>query len=208
MNVLELEKVYLKRGDFILHNITFAIEEGEIVALSGRTGAGKSTLIQIIGNALLVDVGKICYFGKERYENELEIRKSISVVYDEPNFNIEMKAGKLAKEIQKFEPWFDMDEFSRRMQLLGLDADKRVKQYSKGMQKKFMLILALCRHPQLLIMDELTSGVDEDSRQEMISIIEEYKKENTLTILFSSHNQTDLEQYATRVLKLENGGLK
>ncbi len=208
MSVLELEKVYLRRGDFVLHDISFIINEGETVAILGRSGAGKSTLIQIIGNALLADVGRIRYFGKELYENEMEIRKKISVIYDAPNFNMEMKAVKLAAEIRKFEPWFSMEDFSCRMKEAGLDETNRIKMYSKGMQKKYMLILALCRQPNFLVMDELTSGVDDLSREEMLHMIADYRKKNSLTILFSTHNQEDVKRVATRVLKLENGGLQ
>lgn len=208
MNALELQKVYLRRGNFILHDIHFSVREGSIVAVSGRSGAGKSTLIRLIGNALVPDAGRILYYGKEMYEDEIQIRRRLSVVYDVPNFNVEMKAGRLAKEIRKFEPWFDMDGFRRRMEIAGLDDTKRIKLYSRGMQKKYMLILALCRLPDLLVMDEPTSGVDELSREEMFRMIGEYQGEHPLTILFSTHNEDDIQQYADRVLVLDNGGLK
>lgn len=208
MKALELQKVYLRRGDFLLHDIAFDIEVGSVVALSGRSGAGKSSLIRLIGNAFTADAGRILYFGKEMYEAETEIRKRMSVIYDAPNFNIEMRAGKLAKEIKRFEPWFSMEEFHQHMERLGLDETKHVKQFSKGMQKKYMLVLALCRKPDLLVMDELTSGTDETSRKEMLQLIAEYRKEQMLTVFFSTHNKNDLEDFAERVLVIENGGMQ
>ncbi len=208
MKALELQRVFLRRGDFVLHHIDFALEEGSITALSGRSGAGKSSLIRLIGNALSADAGKILYFGKEMYEAEAKIRRRMSVLYDAPNFNLEMKAGRLAREIRRFEPWFDMEEFHRYMERLELDETRHVKQYSQGMQKKYMLALALCRKPELLVMDEPTSGTDELSRKEMLAMITDYRKERELTVFFSTHNKSDLEDFAGQVLVMENGGLK
>lgn len=207
MKVLELEKVYLRRGNFLLKDISFSVEENSITALSGRSGAGKTTLIGLIGNDLRADAGKIRYFGKEMYESEADIRKRISVMYDTPNFNMEMKAARVAKEIKRFEPWFDMEEFQSYMKRFQLEGAKRVKHYSKGMQKKYMLALSLCRKPELLVMDEPTSGLDQLSREEMRNVLEEYRKAHKLTIVFSTHHSEDLELFATRSLVLENGGL-
>lgn len=207
MKVLELEHVYLQRGNFVLKDISFVVEEGSTVALMGRSGSGKTSLIELIGNAVLADAGRISYFGKEMCEDEREIRRRISIVYDTPNCNTELRAAKMAKEIAKFEPWFDMEGFERRMEEMGMDGAKRIKHFSRGTQKKYMLILALCRQPELLVMDEPTSGVDEQSRLEMLAMMEEYRKKHPLTILFSTHNPADVEQMATQSIWLEKGGM-
>ena len=149
---------------------------------------------------------KSVLFGlKEMYEDEYAIRKKMSVVYDAPNFNTEIKAGKLARKLQKMEPWFDLERFKEYMELAELDADIRIKQYSTGMQKKFMLILALCRLPELLIMDEPTSAVDPVSRKEMVALIHKYREERELTVLFSTHNYEDVEEVADYVILLKKG---
>lgn len=207
MKALELQGVYLQRGNFLLQNINLSIEKGDTVALTGRSGAGKSTLIGLIGNAVAADAGIIRYFGKEMYEAETTIRGQLSVVYDQPNFNTEFRAKRLAQEIRRFEKAYDLERFEQYMEQLGLDGKKRVKHFSKGSMKKFMLILALCRGPQLLVMDEPTSELDENSGEEIWTLISEYRKQQELTILFSSHNKEEIQGLGARTVRLENGGL-
>ena len=207
MAAIELEHVYLQRGNFIMRDIDFAVEQNEIVALIGRSGAGKTSLIRLIAGSCVPDAGWIRYFGEEMCDCEAKIRREMSVVFDTPNFNTEMKAIRLAKEIQKFEPWFDMDFFRENLKRMGLEESKRVRQYSKGMQKLYMLILMLSRQPKLLVMDEPTGGLDEESRKEMIRMIQEYRKEHPLTVLFSTHNRADVEEFADRCIRIEEGGM-
>ena len=205
MNALELQSIYLRRGNFILRDIHFTIEEGRTAVLVGDDGAGKSTLIGLIGNALLPDAGKILYFGKELCEDEVHIRKSISVMYDSPNFNVEMKAAKLAQEISRFEPWFDMELFHRGMEKLGLPENERVKLYSHRKKKKYMLLLALCRKPSILVMDEPFWGVMQEDREKMWEFIGEYRKTQQLTILFSTNDMENAMQHADCLLELKGG---
>lgn len=205
MAKLELQKIYQKAGTFCLKDIHFSLETNTVTAIIGRSGAGKSTLIRLIAQAEIPEVGRILYDGKEMYEDEYTIRKKMSVVYDAPNFNTELKAGKLARKLQKMEPWFDMEQFDKYMEFAELDKDIRVKQYSTGMQKKFMLILALCRQPEILVMDEPTSAVDPVSRKEMVALLRKYRKERELTVLFSTHNYEDVDEVADYVILLKKG---
>ena len=207
MNALELEQIYLRRGEFLLRNINFAIGEGEFVALEGRSGAGKTTLIELIGNAILADAGCIRYFGVQMYEDEANIRRRMSVMYDSPNMNTEFTAGRMAKEIGRFEPFFEQERFARYAKELQLDTGMRIKHYSKGMQKKYMLALALARTPELLVMDEPTGGLDEGSREDFYRLLEDYQKERSLTILFSTHHVQDVATLAGRNLRIEAGAL-
>lgn len=204
---LEVQKLYHRAGNFYLRDIHFSMEKGSITALIGRSGAGKSTLLRLIAQAEIPEVGKILYEGREMYEDEKTIRSKMSVVYEKPNFNMELKAGRLAEKIRKIEAGFSMDMFRNYMEIAQLDTGMKIKQYSTGMQKKYMLILALCRQPELLLMDEPTSAVDPVSREEMLRLIRDYRSRQDLTILFSTHNYEDIEAIADHVMLLRKGEL-
>ena len=208
MNGLALENIYYRQGDFLLKDINLALPEGTITALTGRSGAGKSTLIKLIGHVLEPAAGKIRYLGKELYEDEKRIRSMLSVVYDVPNMNRELRAERLAKGIQKIEPWFSMEMFYQYMEKAKLNPRQKIRQYSQGMCKKYMLILALCRKPRLLVLDEPTSNVDPVSVREMLALIAQYRTLCEVTILFSTHNYGELKRFADAVILLEDGAVR
>ena len=204
---LEITNLYYKQGNFVLRDINLDIEENEAVAIIGKSGAGKSTLLRLIGNAVVADAGVIKYFGKEMYEDERQIRGDMSVIFYESNFNTELKGIRLAKEIKRFEADFSLDRFHEYMKKFELDENMRIRFYSKGMQRKYALALALSREPKLLIMDEVTSGVDENSRNRMWEVIAEYKKSNTLAIVFTTHHLEDIKLAKARIVTFDRGGI-
>lgn len=207
MVALQLEKIYYRQGNFLINDVNFSLEENETVALCGKSGSGKSTIIRLIGNAVEADAGIIRYYGEELYQNEKKIRRSMSVMYDRVNFNIELTGNKLVREIKKFEPFFSMEDFEKYMKIFELDGNKRIRFYSGGMRKMYMLSIALARNPRLLVMDEPTSEVDEEAAKKMREVISSYKKERGLTVLFSTHNKDDIKVFADRVITLKEGGI-
>ena len=204
---LEIEKLYARRGAFWLKDVNLVIEEEKIHAVTGKSGSGKSTLIRAVGGAVRPEAGCIRYFGQEMYENEREIRTRMSVVYDTPNFNIELKPDGLVKELCKFEPWFDQSRYVQMMSEMELNRQIKVKLYSEGQQRKLMLILALCRNPELLVMDEATSGMDRASRAAMWKLIVDYRQKNPLSVLFTTHHEEEL-YVADRIWQVEDGRIE
>ena len=168
MQALKIEKLYLKHGGFLLRDFNMELEVGQIHVITGKSGSGKSTLFRAIGGALRPEAGRILYYGKEMYEDELKIRKRMSVIYDAPNFNMELSPERLAREWKKFEPWFDREAFTSYMNRLELEMNERVKLYSVEKCRKLMLALALSRNPELLVMDDVTSGLPIGGRQKPV----------------------------------------
>ena len=204
---LEIEKLYARRGAFWLKDVNLVIEEEKIQAVTGKSGSGKWSLIRTVGGAVRPEAGCIRYFGQEMYENEREIRTRMSVVYDTPNFNIELKPDGLVKELCKFEPWFDQSRYVQMMSEMELNRQIKVKLYSEGQQRKLMLILALCRNPELLVMDEATSGMDRASRAAMWKLIVDYRQKNPLSVLFTTHHEEEL-YVADRIWQVEDGRIE
>lgn len=201
---LEIERLYVRRGNFLLADVNLSVEENSICAVAGKSGSGKSTLMGAVGGAVRPAAGRICYAGRQMYEDEAAIRREMSVIYDAPNFNTEMKPEKLIREIRKFEPWFDEKSCTIYMQQLELNPKLRVKLYSESMQRKLMLAFALSRKPKLLVMDEATSGVSRESRKIMWEMIHTYRKEYPLTVLFTTHHEEEIAG-ADQVLSLPVG---
>lgn len=204
MDMLTVERLYVRKGTFLLQDVNLSVEAGAVHAIAGKGGSGRSTLVQAIGGAIAPAVGRILYNGREMYEDECSIRKMMSVIYDAPNFNMELTPERLVRELLKFEPWFDRESFFINLQLLELNPKLRVRLYPVGMQRMLMLVIALCRKPKLLVMDELTCGVDKESRAVMWEIMDEYRKEQSLTVLFTTHHEEELSR-ADRVWRLTNG---
>ena len=204
---MELEASGLQIGygeHVIVNQMDVSIARDKITTIIGPNGSGKSTLIRVVGGAVRPETGCIRYFGKEMYENEREIRKRMSVVYDSPNFNIELKPDGLVRELCKFEPWFDQPRYVQMMSEMELNRQIKVKLYSEGQQRKLMLILALCRKPELLVMDEATSGMDRASRAAMWKLIVDYRQKNPLSVLFTTHHEEEL-YVADRIWQVEDG---
>ncbi len=104
-----------------------------------------------------------------------------------------------------FEESFDMTFFHEKMTQLDLNPNRGLHMYSAGMLKKFMLIVTLARRPQILILDEPTSGVDPVSRIEMLDLIQEFMENENHTVLFSMHITSDLDKIADYIVLTEKG---
>lgn len=204
MTELKVENLYVQQGEFWLENVNLQLEQGQTGVLVGKSASGRTTLLSTIAGAIRPVSGKILYQGKEMYEDEKKIRKRMSVVYAQPNFNTELTPRRLEKEISRFEPWFDHEAFAFYRKKLELDAEMRVKLYPENLQRKLLLAFALGRKPSFLLMDEVTSSADDASRKQMWELIFDYKKEHPLTILYASHNEEEILQ-AQQVWILEHG---
>lgn len=205
-DALQTEKLYLRRGSFMVCNVNLRVEMGQMLAIGGKGGAGKSTLVRGIGGALDPEAGRITYWGKELCEDEARIRRQMSVVYDEPNFNTELKADRLARELAKYEPFFDREAFLSYMEQMELDIGQRVKLYAPDMQKKLMLILAVCRGPQLLVIDEPTRGADADAKKWMWDMIEDYRERTGAAVVYTTHHEEEILR-ADSAVYLKNGAV-
>lgn len=205
-DALRIEHLYLRSGRFWVCDVDLALPAGEAAAIYGKTGAGKSTVIRAVGGAQQPDAGCIRFWGQELYENEAGIRRRMSVVYDEPNFNTELKPSRLVREIRKFEPFFDREAFAAYMEQLELAEDRRVREYSADMVKKLMLALALCRNPELLVLDEPTSGADAETKLLIWQVIDEYRERTGAAVLYTTHHKEEFAR-AARGICMKNGAV-
>ncbi len=202
---LEINGLTVDFGNFKLDNITTNIRKGCITGLIGRNGAGKSTLIKTIMRQQDAAAGNILYNGQKFSEHEVEILNLIACVFDTPHFNMFAKPKKMVKLYKALYKSFDMELYDRLMKKFNLPSDLRISKFSFGMQRKYCLIIALCQRPQILILDEPTSGIDPFDRSEVVGLIQEFMMNEDHTVLFSTHITEDLDKIADYIVMMENG---
>ena len=206
-NAIEIKGLDVALCGFKLKNINMEIPKGVVVGLIGKNGAGKTTLIKTLTDVYLPEKGTISYDGRNMYENAVEIKQSLGIVYDDMYYPSSFKAKKIVKMIAPLYPDFDMDKWHELMKKFGLDEKKRPIEYSKGMQMKFMLAMVLARNPKILILDEPTAGMDPAARAELMELLQEYMMNDENTILFSTHITSDLDKIADYIAVMSDGEL-
>ena len=202
---IEIQNLCKKYTDFSLKNVSFNVPKGSIVGFIGENGAGKTTTIKSIVNLIRFDSGTIKVLGKDGLKEGMSIKSKIGVVFDS-NFFFEELTPKninlIMKNIMK-----DWDEplFLKYCNNWNLPINKSMKSFSKGMKMKTSIASALAHHPDLLILDEATSGLDPISRNEILDIFQDFIQDEEHSILFSSHITSDLEKIADYVVFIHQG---
>ena len=208
-NILELQQVSktFSKSDFTLDHVTFSLPYGSILGFVGENGAGKTTTIGCILNTVIKDSGTVKLFGKEMLDADTDMREKIGVVYDGDNFPPYWTAKQLSKVMAGLYTRWDHSLFQKYLEDFHLPPGQKIKHYSRGMTMKLAIAAALSHHPQLLILDEATSGLDPIMRDEMLDVFLEFVQEEDHSILLSSHITSDLEKIADYITFIHNGKL-
>ncbi len=208
-NILELQQICksFPKSDFILDKLSFSLPYGSILGFVGENGAGKTTTIGCILNTVRKDSGMVKLFGKEMRDTDTDIREKIGVVYDGDNFPGFWSAKQLSQVMEGIYTQWDNALFQKYLENFHLPVKQKIKNYSRGMTMKLAIAVALSHHPQLLILDEATSGLDPIMRDEMLDVFLEFVQEESHSILLSSHITSDLEKVADYITFIHNGKL-
>lgn len=208
-NILELQQICksFPKSDFILDKLSFSLPYGSILGFVGENGAGKTTTIGCILNTVRKDSGMVKLFGKEMRDTDTDIREKIGVVYDGDNFPGFWTAKQLSQVMEGIYTQWDHALFQKYSEDFHLPVKQKIKNYSRGMTMKLAIAVALSHHPQLLILDEATSGLDPVMRDEMLDVFLEFVQEESHSILLSSHITSDLEKVADYITFIHNGKL-
>lgn len=202
---LEVENVSKEYADFRLDSVSFRLEKGMVMGLVGENGAGKTTIIKLILNAMEKSGGNIRIFGMDHVENEVESKAKIGYVADDDYLLVTANMKQYAKAFAYVYKDWDQALFEKYARMWKLPPKKKFSEYSKGMKTKAMLALALAHHPDLLILDEPTAGLDPVARIEVLDILREIVAEGERAVLFSTHITGDLDKIADSVTVLIDG---
>lgn len=206
-NDLAIEVRGLKKrfGSFELEIPELKLERGVVLGLVGQNGAGKSTLIKTLINLIYPDAGEVRLLGMQQPVDEIPIKQRIGYVSENPTFYDELTVGAMSKVVSTFYPDWDFGIYQKYLTKFELEPKKRIKQLSKGMKVKLGVLLALAHQPELLILDEPTSGIDPVMRRELLEEIAAVIQDERRTVLFSSHITQDVEQIADYIAILQAG---
>ncbi|MCI8802593.1 MAG: ABC transporter ATP-binding protein [Oscillibacter sp.] len=208
MNAIELSHIHKSFGSFAIQDLSLTVPSGTICGLVGENGAGKSTTIRLLMNALRPDSGSARVLGVDAASPEFrEVKEDVGVVLDEAYFPETLTAVQVGKVMaETYRRWEQKryEDFLDRFQLPG---KKRFKDFSRGMKMKLSIAVALSHQPRLLVLDEATSGLDPIVRDEVLEIFNEFTREEDHSILISSHILSDLEKLCDYIAFLHQGRL-
>lgn len=202
INVTGLCKSY---QDFALDNVSFAVPKGSIMGFIGENGAGKSTTIKAMLNLIHRDAGTVEILGMDLDGHEKEIKERIGVVFDECCFHDNLTPADISKILGNIYQNWDGKLYEKYLAQFGLDAKKKIKEFSRGMKMKLGIAAALAHRPDVLILDEATSGLDPIVREEILDIFLDFIQDENHAILISSHITSDLDKIADYLTFIHHG---
>lgn len=188
---------------FTLNHISLAVPGGTILGLIGENGAGKSTLIKCLLGIVHPEEGEITLLGT----NPESAKEDIGLVLDEGLFHEQLKPRQVEKVMAGLYKNWDRDLFFAYLDRFDLPADKKVKEFSRGMKMKLAIASALAHRPRLLLLDEATGGLDPVVREEILEEFARFVSDEDHGILLSSHITSDLEKLCDHVAYLHAGEL-
>ena len=212
-NLLELKGVSRRVSDrFSLHNVTLAVEPGQIVGFVGANGAGKTTTVRAALGLIKLDAGEVCLFGQRcdanaPDETQRHLRSRIGLVLDTCPFPSTLKVGEIEKLVGPAFPTWSRETFVEFIDRFGLGSKTKVKDLSRGMGMKLQLACALSHNAKLLILDEATAGLDPMAREELLDELLAFVSDGQRSVVLSSHITSDLDRAADRVICIDNGSI-
>ena len=208
MNAIEIKGLEKRYDGFQLGSFDLTLPSGCIMGLVGENGAGKSTTIKLIMNAIGRDAGEISVLGVDNRSTEFrDVKEDIGVVLDEAYFPEVMSARNVGKVMALTYKNWDAAAFEGYLKKFSLAPDKIFKDYSRGMRMKLAIAAALSHGAKLLILDEATSGLDPMARDELLDIFNDFTRDENCSILLSSHIVSDLEKICDYIAFLHKGRL-
>lgn len=205
MNAIEIKNLCKSYKDFKIDNLNLTLPGGYIMGLVGENGAGKSTTIKLILNMVHKDSGSITVLGKDNSDNFELTKEDIGVVLDEVGFSAYFTAKDIDKIMLNIYKNWSSSQFFDYLERLSLPTDKKFKDLSRGMKMKLGIAVALSHDARLLILDEATNGLDPVVRDEITDLFMEFTRDESHSVLISSHIVSDLEKICDYIAFIHKG---
>ena len=207
-NAIEIRGLTKRYKDFALEGLDLDLPYGCVLGLVGENGAGKSTTIRLIMDALERDGGTVTVLGSDNRSREfLDLKEDIGVVLDETFVPEVINAKQMGKIMAGTYKNWDQAAYDGWIRRFELPLDKKFKDYSRGMTMKLGIAAALSHHPRLLLLDEATGGLDPMVREELLEVFADFAAQDGHAVLLSSHIVSDLERICDYIAFLHKGRL-
>ena len=203
----DLTKKYDNR--VVVDNLNLEIQKGEIFGLLGPNGAGKSTTMNMICDIVKPTLGSVEFLGREFRKNRKELVKKLGYIPQDLAIHGNLKAW---ENVELFTSLYGIrgeelkNAINESLEYVGLSErkDDYAKSFSGGMKRRLNIACAIGHHPELLIFDEPTVGIDPQSRNFILNRIKESNRKGA-TIIYTSHYMEEVEAICTRIAIMDNG---
>lgn len=207
MYQIEVKDIYKSFKDVhAVRGISFAIRPGEFVALLGPNGAGKTTTVEMMEGLKNPDSGEILLQGKSWQKNEKDLRSIIGLSLQETRFSEKLT---ILETLRLFASFFKLGEkrVNEIIELTGLESKQKsmVGTLSGGQRQRLALGVALLNTPQILFLDEPTTGLDPHSRLDLWKILKRLKDEGETTLILTTHYMEEAESLCDRIIIIDEG---
>ncbi|OJG82055.1 hypothetical protein RV10_GL001919 [Enterococcus pallens] len=203
--VIKLQQVKKRFGKFeALRDVSFTLNQGEVLGFIGPNGAGKSTTIRILLGMLKASGGQAQIFGQDVWQEAVAIHRQVAYVPGDVSLWPNLTGGEIIDLLLELNQQSRNQETERLIELFQLDTSKKARNYSKGNRQKVALIAALSQSAELYIFDEPTSGLDPLNEQTFQKEVLRLKEEGK-SVLLSSHILSEVEKMCDQIVIIREG---
>jgi ABC-2 type transport system ATP-binding protein len=205
-SVVEIAELTRRFGDnTALSSVSLSLPRGAVYGLVGANGAGKTTLIKHILGLLRAESGSVRVFGLDPVANPVAVLSRIGYLSEENDLPGWMRIEELIRYSRAFYPGWDEAYAKELEQSFALEPSAKIKTLSKGQKARLGLLVALAYRPELLVLDEPSSGLDPIVRRDILGAVIRTIADEGRTVLFSSHLLEEVEQVADHVTMINRG---
>ena len=188
-----------------LDGVSFHATAGQVYGLVGANGAGKTTLIKHLLGLLRAETGSVRVFGLDPVRDPVSVLGRVGYLSEERELPEWMRIDELMAYTHAFHPTWDVTYARELIDTFALDPAKKIKELSKGMRAQAGLVAAVAHRPELLILDEPSSGLDAVVRRDILDAIVRTVADDGRTVIFSSHLLEEVERMSDHVTLIHNG---
>lgn len=200
-----INKVIKKKQ--ILNNVSFELNEGEILGFIGPNGAGKTTTIKLILGLQSITSGMVKINGYDVQKDFVHAIERVGAIVENPDFYMYLSGRKNLELIANMYKGVTKERIDEVVKLVGLEnrINDKVSKYSLGMRQRLGIAQAIINKPNLLVLDEPTNGLDPEGIKELREFLVKLSKEENMAIFISSHNLAELESFCNKICIIKNG---